>query len=101
MTDKEKLNAMYKEDETVSALGITMYEPESPGLKKLDDSDEYVVIPDPHADDCDFSELRGTKAPNTAHEAMSKCSQYIKCTMRNRSFLPSFLPYLKTSSNSH
>jgi hypothetical protein len=64
--------AMSKEDETVSALGITMCEPESRGLKKKQDDSDYIVVPDPHADDADLSDLRGTKAPITAHEAMSK-----------------------------
>jgi len=55
----------------MSALGITMCEPESPGLKKRPQEDvEYIVIPDPHADDVDLSDLRGTKAPNKAHENM-------------------------------
>lgn len=72
--DSDTIKAITKEDETVSALGITMCEPETPGSKKQPQEDvEYVVVPDPHADEVDLSDLRGTKAPNKAHENMSKC----------------------------
>jgi hypothetical protein len=32
-------------------------------LEDLHDTGEHVVVPDPHADDVDLSDLRGIKAP--------------------------------------
>ena len=32
-------------------------------LEDIHDSGEHVVVPDPHADDADLSDLRGIKAP--------------------------------------
>jgi hypothetical protein len=56
------LKAATKEEEIISALGISMAESVAP-LEDVPDSGEHVVVPDPHADDVDLSDLRGMKAP--------------------------------------
>lgn len=68
----EELKAATKEEELVSALGITMMEPESTGLKTPHTKpySEHKIVPDPTADQVDLSELRGTKAPTKGREEM-------------------------------
>ena len=39
-----------------------------------EDSGEHIIVPDPHADQVDLSDLRGTKAPTKASQDMSKCA---------------------------
>lgn len=71
----EELKAATKEEELVSALGITMNQPESAsaGLKTNTKSySEHKIVPDPTADQVDLSELRGTKAPTKGREEMCK-----------------------------
>mmetsp|Transcript_521 Transcript_521/g.785 ORF Transcript_521/g.785 Transcript_521/m.785 type:complete len:474 (+) Transcript_521:144-1565(+) len=65
-------NSMVKEEDNLSALGITMMERENLELEKNQDDEDHVVIPDPHADKVDLSELRGTKAPDKGREQMLK-----------------------------
>lgn len=71
--DNETLKAATKEEEIVSALGITMtgFTTELPTANQ--DTGEHVVVPDPHADEVDLSDLRGTKAPTKGPHDMSTC----------------------------
>jgi hypothetical protein len=71
--ENETLKAATKEEEIVSALGITMtgFTAELP--RADEDAGEHVVVPDPHADEVDLSDLRGTKAPTKGHHEMSTC----------------------------
>ncbi|KAI2504571.1 hypothetical protein MHU86_9881 [Fragilaria crotonensis] len=70
--DNETLKAATKEEEIVSALGITMTG-FTTGLPTANqDTGEHVVVPDPHADEVDLSDLRGTKAPTKGpHDMMA------------------------------
>lgn len=65
-------NQLAKEEDNLSALGITMMERETLELEENQNDGEHVVVPDPHADKVDLSELRGTRAPDNGREQMCK-----------------------------
>lgn len=65
-------NQLAKEEDNLSALGITMMERETLELEENQNDGEHVVVPDPHADKVDLSELRGTRAPDKGREQMCK-----------------------------
>jgi len=70
-----KVKTVIKEEDNLSALGITMMQPENLGLVQNpsdEDQGNYVIIPDPRADKANLCELRGTKAPNKGREQMLK-----------------------------
>lgn len=73
--ENETLKAATKEEEIVSALGITMtsFTAGLPTSSANEDAGEHVVVPDPHADEVDLSDLRGTKAPTKGPHDMSTC----------------------------
>lgn len=69
--DENSINPVRKEEDNLSALGITMMEVDSLEMGIRSQSyGEHVVVPDPHADKVDLSELRGTKAPNSGCEQL-------------------------------
>ena len=68
--DNEILKGATKEEELVSALGITMMAVRSPP-RTSKDAGEHVVVHDPHADEVDLSDLRGIKAPTKGPQEMS------------------------------
>mmetsp|Transcript_34044 Transcript_34044/g.78503 ORF Transcript_34044/g.78503 Transcript_34044/m.78503 type:complete len:97 (+) Transcript_34044:798-1088(+) len=65
------------EDDMVKALGISLVAPPTAAQAQpetdIPTESEHVVVPDPHADAVDLSDLRGTRAPTTGAERMSKC----------------------------
>jgi len=74
-TDKFKSKPVIKEEDNLSALGITMMQPEKLSLERNpsdEDQGNHIVIPDPRADKANLCELRGTKAPNKARDEMLK-----------------------------
>ena len=88
------LKAATKEEELVSALGITMMDCHMEnGLKKPPTDqhagrDEHVVVPDPHADDADLSDVRGIKAPTKGPQEICKLSTlYIHSSRINHNHL--------------
>lgn len=72
--ENETLKAATKEEEIVSALGITMTGVPAGLPSTNQDAGEHVIVPDPHADEVDLSDLRGTKAPTKGPHEMSTCS---------------------------
>ena len=59
------------EDDLIAALGISI-NPTPVGKPGTTLDAEHVVVPDPHADEVDLSDLRGTRAPTTGAERISK-----------------------------
>ena len=75
--------AIRNEDDLIASLGISMGPPAAapaktaarkPTKTEVPTESEHVVVPDPHADEVDLSDLRGTRAPTTGAERKSTLS---------------------------
>eukprot|EP00565_Helicotheca_tamesis_P000659 CAMPEP_0185731208 /NCGR_PEP_ID=MMETSP1171-20130828/12199_1 /TAXON_ID=374046 /ORGANISM="Helicotheca tamensis, Strain CCMP826" /LENGTH=578 /DNA_ID=CAMNT_0028400421 /DNA_START=58 /DNA_END=1794 /DNA_ORIENTATION=+ len=81
--DAEKGNSPVKKPEDLSeedalcqSLGIqAISSPESEDETEEPEESQYEIVPNPEADQCDFSGLRGTKAPAVKHETPEKENQ--------------------------